>query len=100
MVGTNPHFYEVTASSYQREWGIEASRHLRLYWNARHEGLARNGWGNALIFYWQKLRRVGGLILMAVHDRSGLIRPHIVGGVLHHVRTMLCRKTYGDRSAP
>ncbi len=87
-IGSNPNFSPLTASSYKWEWGIDASRRLKSYWDAGHEGLSRNGWRDSIAFYWKKLRRVGGLVVACKRDKHGLVRPYILGGVMHHLRLL------------
>lgn len=85
-VPANSNFAEITPLSYAEQWGDEASRRLRSYWDTGHEHLVRSTWRHASLYYWRKLRRTLGLLLICVSDRAGLVRPYIIGGAMHCLR--------------
>ena len=85
-VPSNTNFYEITRRTYVQEWGAEACRRLASYWNSGHEMLVRDNLRQQCVYCWKKLRRVASLLSVCVGDKYGLIRPYIVGGVLHHLR--------------
>ena len=96
-VPSNPNFSEITERSYAQEWGAEASRRLKSYWNTGHVNLPRNNWKQKSFYYRKKVRRVARLLYTCVFDKYGLTRPYIIGGVMHHLRNLLhpqnCRGT-------
>gem|GEM_PF-6297987 len=98
-VPSNPNFSQVTQRLYAQEWGAEASRRLKSYWNSGLEKLPRNNWKQKSFYYWKKIRRAGGLLHTCVFDKYGLTRPYIIGGVMHYFRNLLHPQNCGGTSS-
>ena len=95
-VSGNPNFSHITNRTYSQEWRVDASRHLKAYWNLGHEKTSCNSWKQKRNYLLKKARRVARLLIICAFDKYGLKRPNIIGGVMYHIRNKLRMETCGD----